>query len=311
MQPVEIDSTRSLAGAFGETIWGWEIPVYLFLGGVTAGLMIVIAALILTRGAARITEGMRLGLLLAPVSLSLGMLALLIDLSNRVNVFRFYTTLQPTAPMSFGSWVLILVYPVLGLMILALPWRGLEPWLVRGPRALRTFAERHLSRVAWAALVGGVALGLYTGVLLAVTVARPLWSSGALGLLFLVSGVVAGISVLSLLERDREARLLFTRLPVAVLAIELVLVFSWLAGLLTQGPLAREAAHALLTGRFAPAFVGFVLFGGMVLPASLEALALSGRAAHSRLVPVLALFGGLILRWVIVAAGQTVGYAAA
>ena len=31
-------------------VWGWEIPVYLFLGGMAAGLMIVTSLLALRRG---------------------------------------------------------------------------------------------------------------------------------------------------------------------------------------------------------------------------------------------------------------------
>lgn len=314
MEPhVEIDSTRTLAHAVGETIWGWEVPVYLFLGGVTAGLIIVVSALVLVRGREKITEGMRRGLLIAPIALSLGMGALFLDLSYKLHVYRFYMTLQPAAPMSFGSWVLLLVYPIMLLLIFALPSRLIAPWLAKVPmvKGVQAFAERSLSKLAALGLAGGVALGIYTGILLAVTVARPLWSSGALGLLFLTSGFVAGASVLSLLETEAESQTILTRLPVVAIVLELVLVGSWLAGLMTQGPIEREAAGVLLWGSHAPAFLGLVLFGGMIVPALLEGLALRGAAAHSRVPPAVALLGGLLLRVVIVSAGQVVGYPAA
>jgi protein NrfD len=42
----------------------------------------------------------------------------------------------------------------------------------------------------------GVALGIYTGILLNTMVARPLWNSAILGPLFLVSGLSAGAAVM-------------------------------------------------------------------------------------------------------------------
>lgn len=316
MEHIEVDSTRTLADAVGKTVWGWEVPVYLFLGGVTAGLLIMVSVVVLLKGKEKVTEGMRRGLLLAPIALSLGMLALFIDLSYKLHVYRFYMTLKPAAPMSFGSWVLLLVYPILGLLILALPSqlldRRVERWpLVGRDGQLRAWADRLLRPMAGIGILGGVALGIYTGVLLSVTVAHPLWSSGALGLMFLTSGFIAGVSVLSLLERDHEAKDLLTKVPAVATVVELLLVASWIIGLLTQGPIAREAVGTLLWGPYAPAFLGFVVFGGMVVPLLLEGLASFGKASHSRAVPVIALVGGFLLRVVIVAAGQSVGFPAA
>jgi formate-dependent nitrite reductase membrane component NrfD len=61
-------------------VWGWEIPVYLFLGGWVAGMMIIVGYFLL-RG--RLREGTcvcsvlpGLGLVL----LTLGMIALFLDL---------------------------------------------------------------------------------------------------------------------------------------------------------------------------------------------------------------------------------------
>lgn len=307
---VEIESTRSLAGALGEINWGWEIPVYLFLGGLVAGLLIAVSAVALAQGRERVTEGMRRGLLAAPVLLSLGMGALFVDLTYKLHVFRFYTAFRPAAPMSWGSWILLAVYPVMILLVLAMPpalrggaWRADSP-LGRVAR----WSEAHLRALALAGIAGGAALGVYTGVLLSATGAQPLWSSGALGALFLASGASGGVAALMLVERDRAASAMLARADIGLIAAELVVVGLWLAALLTQGPLFREAAGLVLWGTYAPVFVGFVLFGGLVLPGALEALALTGRAAHSRAVPALVLLGGMLLRVVIVYAGQAVTF---
>jgi len=307
---LEIESTRNAALAVAERVWGWEIPIYLFLGGLVAGLMLAVSTSVLMLGRARVTEAMRRGLLLAPVLLSLGMGALFLDLTYKLHVFRFYTTLRATAPMSLGSWVLLLVYPVQLGLVLAMPAEILRPWLDRVPalKRLRVFLEVHVRRLAWAGLVLGVALGVYTGVLLSATVARPLWSSGALGFLFLASGTSTGVAALMVLERDHQMRGIFARADLALIALELMVIVLWLVGLSTQGPIYREAAQLVLSGPYAPLFVGIVVFGGLLVPATLEALSLRGKALHSRWVPALVLVGGLLLRFVIVYAGQDVSF---
>ncbi len=307
---IEIDSTRLAAHLVAERVWGWEVPVYLFLGGLVAGLMIAVSAAILTLGKERATKAMRLGLLAAPVLLSLGMGSLFLDLTYKLHVFRFYTTVVPSAPMSLGSWVLMLVYPVQLALILALPHSMLDPYLARVPQlaAVRAWAERNVGALALAGLGLGVALGIYTGVLLSATVARPLWSSGALGFLFLASGSSTGVALLMIAERDHAMNALFAKADIVLITLELLLIGSWIVGLATQGPLYREAATLLIKGPYAPAFVGVVVFGGLLVPAALETLSLRGKALHSRWTPALVLAGGLILRFVIVYAGQDVGF---
>jgi formate-dependent nitrite reductase membrane component NrfD len=308
----EIESTRRAALAVAEQFWGWEIPIYLFLGGLVAGLMLTVSAAVILRGRERVTRAMRLGMLGAPVLLSLGMGALFVDLTYKLHVFRFYTTLRMSAPMSLGSWVLLLVYPVQIALVLAVPFEPLTPWIDKIPAAprLRALAAEHATKLAWAGVGLGVALGVYTGVLLSATVARPLWSSGALGFLFLASGSSTGVAALMFAEKDHEANDWLARADLGLIAFELAVMLLWLVGLSTQGPVYREAAALLLSGPWAPAFLGMVVFGGLVVPAALEGLALRGRALHSRLVPALVLGGGLLLRFVIVYAGQEVGFVA-
>src|SRR5512132_2343661 len=83
-------------------VWGWEIAVYLFLGGLVAGLMILSGYLQLRRTPpARSTTILPY---IAIVLLTAGMLALFLDLEHKLSVWRVYTTFQPRSPMSWGSW---------------------------------------------------------------------------------------------------------------------------------------------------------------------------------------------------------------
>lgn len=306
----EIESTRSALLAMHERFWGWEIPVYLFVGGLVAGLLLTASAVVLGLGKERVTRAMKIGLAAAPVLLGLGMGALFLDLTHKAHVLRFYGALRVSAPMSLGSWVLLLVFPLQVLLVLALPFEELAGILDRVPRlaVVRRFAEAHVKKLAWGGLGLGVALGIYTGVLLSTTVAHPLWSSGALGFLFLASGTSTGVAALMMGERDPAMARTLARADMGLIGIELLVITMWLVGLLTQGAIYRQAAALVLSGPYAPAFLGFVVFGGLLLPLALEALALRGKALHSRAVPALVISGGLILRFVLVYAGQDVEF---
>ena len=91
-------------------VWGWEIPVYLFLGGMAAGVMIL-AALLHRRGGERSAAARWLPFL-APALVTVGMGALFLDLSHKLYVWRFYLAFRWTSPMSWGAWILVVVYPV-------------------------------------------------------------------------------------------------------------------------------------------------------------------------------------------------------
>ena len=104
--------------------------------------------------------------------------------------------------MSWGSWVLILVYAVLlasALMRLpeSWPWLGRRvPVVARASDALARAPGASCARSAGRTSCSASALGIYTGILLNTMVARPLWNSAILGPLFLVSGLSAGAALM-------------------------------------------------------------------------------------------------------------------
>ena len=68
------------------------------------------------------------------------MLALLLDLTHRLYVWRIFTTFQVNSPMAWGSWVLIIVYGVLmvsSLIRLPEAW----PWLGRTVPAIQRLSD--------------------------------------------------------------------------------------------------------------------------------------------------------------------------
>ena len=320
-------------------VWSWEIPVYLFLGGIVAGMM-VLAGVNLIR-LARGDDPRRFFSVQTPIFaialLSLGMGALFLDLAHKLYVWRVYVAFEPTSPMSWGSWVLLLVYPVLvGSALIRLPdsW----PWLARAVPAVEKASAWLVARpgvirmLAWANVALGVALGIYTGILLNTMVARPLWNSAILGPLFLVSGLSAGAALVHLATTllpgrpapqglvagaiaalwqpigqeapPRHTANELTRADLAFLAIELVLIGLLLANLYTSTASHSAAASLIASGPYALAFWGVVVGLGIIVPLTLQGLELGHRIPHTVAPALLVLIGGFTLRWVMVRAGQ-------
>lgn len=293
-------------------IWGWQIATYLFLGGVAAGLMVFAAWAVLGGRQARFAAYR--APLLALIVLALGMTTLFADLDRKINVWRFYTTLRPTSVMSWGSWILLLVFPALALFTLGGLEQGFAPlarllWrlpLVGGLLRLAAgLCERWRRPIAAANLLLGVGLGIYTGVLLSGFNARPFWHSALLGPLFLVSGLSTGAAMMILGARDARERHLFGRIDLLLIVVELVLLGLFLADMLNGNAVQRDAAHHVLGGAQTRLFwIGFIA-AGLLLPLLLEAASwrrpLFGAGA---LAAVLVLGGGYLLRDIVVNTGQ-------
>jgi protein NrfD len=292
-------------------VWGWEIPVYLALGGMAAGVMIL-TSLLWARHERR-SPAARWLAFAAPALVSVGMGALFLDLEHRLHVWRFYAAFRWTSPMSWGAWILVLVYPVSILAALAGLDDAQADRVVRLAgrlglgglaRAARAFGVAHAARLRRANVVAGAALGVYTGILLSTLGARALWSSALLGPLFLVSGVSTGAALLLLARLPDEERHLLARWDRVAIVVEALVLVLFLVGLATSGAEGKAAAGLLLGGPFTGPFFALVVVGGLAVPLLLGVLEVRLALRTTLAGPALVLAGGLALRWIFVAAGQ-------
>ena len=287
-------------------IWGWEIPVYLFLGGLVAGMMII-SGYFTFKGHHK--HSYFSSFYLPHVSLlmlSLGMFALFLDLEHKLYVWRLYTTFQITSPMSWGAWILVLVYPTLLLnTFVSIP----EPFSKR-IHLFDRFSEkinRHphlIQNIGVLNMILGGILGMYTGVLLSGLGARPLWNSSMLWVLFLTSGLSSAAAFVHLITTDRIERELSAKADNGVLIFELLVFVLFFFGMLNSTQPHQDAIHLLLSGPYAPAFWVFVIFMGIAVPLVIQLLAVNHKIKHTPVAPIMVIAGGLILRFVIVYAGQ-------
>lgn len=287
-------------------IWGWEIPVYLFLGGLVAGFMILSGYFTLKD---HHKHDHFSSFYLPHVSLallSLGMFSLFLDLEHKPYVWRLYTTFEITSPMSWGSWILLLVYPSL-----------LLNTLVRIPEAFSNrihlfdkFSERihaHpylIKNIGVLNMIVGAILGIYTGVLLSGLAARPLWNSSMLWILFLTSGISAAAAFVHLVTTDSVEREISAKADNAFLIFELFVITLFIVGMLSSAQAQQTAARLILNGPYASVFWVFVVGCGIIIPLIIQLLAVNHKIQHTPIAPIMVMLGGLILRFVIVYAGQ-------
>lgn len=257
-------------------VWGWEIAVYLFLGGLAAGVMVL-------AGAAKVRESRAAHLLIfvAPIALSIGMFALFLDLEHKLHVWRFYTAWRLTSPMSWGSWILLLIYPA--------------------TIAYGFWPSERLRKINMAL---GVALGAYTGILLATLTGRAAWSSLFLAPLFLASGVSAAAALAMLLPVSEGERNTFRRWDLIAIGAEVLVLGIFFVDLISAGgERGRAAAELFFGGAYTSVFWSLVVIGGLAIPALLEWSV--RQRIHVAIAPALVLLGGLSLRWIFVLAGQS------
>ncbi len=315
MTEIEINRANHLIDPLH--IWGWEVPFYLFLGGITAGLMIFSALLAWKVPRAERSAWARWLPFGAPIMLSLGMLALFMDLEFKQHVYRFYLAFVVTSPMSWGSWILLAIYPATLLMGLAglteQELQSLERWgpvkalgLGRMMRCARAQVDddRAAEILRWSNLILGVALGGYTGLLLGTMGARAAWSSSIMGPLFLVSGFSTGAALIMLFPVTDKEHHLLRRWDVGAITLELILLGLFIMGLATGNAASAEASQLFLGGPFTALFWSLVVFAGLLIPLIIESVEALRKYPPAYVAPVLLLVGGLSLRWILVMAGQ-------
>lgn len=288
------------------TIWGWEIPVYLFIGGLVSGILFFSALYFIRGKADEMPTTVRFTPLFAPLLLGLGLFALFLDLEYKLHVYRFYTNIRLESPMSWGSWTLAVILPLSILWALlqvehVFPkWRWPYAWMER----VIAFFKKYMRAIAWLLIIYSALLGMYTGILLSAFNARPFWNSAILGPLFLVSGLSTGLALNLLFSRSEKEKHLLGRIDIMAISVEIFLIIHLFMGMLASSQVHIEAAKLFLGGPFTAGFWVFVVALGLLTPAIIELLEMRHKVLPTKIPALLVLLGGLLLRFIVVEAGQ-------
>lgn len=322
--------------------WEWPVAVYLFLAGLSAGALIA-ALLVKWRDGNSGYDGLvKAGVLLAPIAIGIGQVLLIVDLSKPLSFWLLMLHYQLNSVMSIGV-ILLMAYSGLATLLAVIVFKGAlaesewTEWCFAPLLPVVEWFENRGTWLEWIMCLFAIAIAAYTGFLLSALGAKPLLNVPLLPLLFLVSGLSAGIAatiaggVMAFKESVKEENLHYLlSLDTKLLPVELFVLFIMFSGLINMGgQYAVVAKQALTVGIWAKVFWVGVLGAGLILPivVALTSLhgrqqmvthtvsAASGQAAYQGIRPVMplgtllinstmVLLGGVLLRFYILYAGQ-------
>jgi len=291
-------------------IWHWQIPSYLFLGGLAAGILFFAAIFTILGKENKMATAVKIAPMIVPFALILGLFFLFLDLKHKLYFWQLYTTIRLESPMGWGSWVLMIMTPI-SIIWSASYVREIFPnwdWKFKFLKDFEAWVIKNRILIAWPMAIYAVILGIYTGILLSAFNARPLWNTSILGPLFLVSGMSTGAAVVLLLSKDHKERKIMGRIDILLILIELFFIIHLFMGFKAGSEASINAANLFLGGSFTAPFFAFVVLLGLIFPAILEILELKGYKVPVIVPAALILIGGLIFRFLIVEAGQITKY---
>lgn len=290
---------------YAQTMWGWVIAWYLFLAGVSVGTYLVAAY---WHYAKKQKHLVKIGVYLTAPCLGLSIFLLWLDLGHRM---RFpYAFLRPQESwISIGAWLLTLFF-----ILSAVQW--LKQYLERN----KEHHQEKQSEWVWGlGILLGLLTAIYTGVLLGVVQAIPFWNTPLLPVLFLVSALSTGIGAVLLVaviyrqsrqavQSDTDGLHLLTKVDGVLVLLEIMCLAFYLIIMAKSGVAAAASTNMIISGSLAPIFWLAVIVIGLLLPLVIEIMALRQERKEfqvnkTALMGACLLFGGLALRYIILAAG--------
>ncbi len=291
-------------------VWHFPISLYLFLGGMAAGIIFFASLFTIMRKEKEVPTAVKGGMIVAVIAISVGLLALLYDLTHILYVWQLYMTIRLESPMSWGAWVLLIVTIISVLWVFSYSTEIFPKWDWKFEflKKSQAYLIENRRTMAMILLPLSVILGIYTGILLSAFNARPLWNNAILGPLFLTSGLSTGAAAIILFSKNHFEKTLFTKIDLALIILELGLIIHMFMGMYAGSAVQLEALDILMGGEFTVMFFVFVVILGLIFPAMLEGVELMGFKVPSIVPALLILMGGLIFRMVMVEAGQITRY---
>ena len=277
--------------------WPWPIAVYLFLAGISGGAVAVAICVNLFRGVHLNTPIMKAASLIGFITIVLGMICLVLDLTNPLFFWRILVYYNPTSVMSIGVMALLFYIPlVFVLMCVAL--------------------QQEITSVSWLKWLDPIIsfFAAYTGFLISALIRFPLINTAVLPALFVASGFSAGCAATKVLAAwlfgaDRHGSDLHVLHAAEwpIMAVEALCLLMILIALVSGNAAAQAAFAAFTSGMWAQVFwvgavgIGFLIplalsfFGSKAFRTGATAFYTSGLAA---------ICGMMCLRLFIIYAGQ-------
>lgn len=300
-------------------VWGTEIAWYLFLAGLGAGAFAF--SVFVAHRYPNAVKTRRFARFAAPVVVLIGLVLLMVDAkAGFQHPLRFALLLHN--PMSVMTWgvVFLACFLVVSMVVALLEILKKPVW----------------SWLSAAGVVLSFCVAAYTGVLLGVLNAFPLWNNGVLPILFVVSACSTGAALVMIgaqifEPQAAEGMRSLKGVHWGLVLVEVVLVAALLFVTAYANAVTNTTVMSIVSGSWAPLFwIGFVGIG-LALPLVVEGWELFGHrratmsvagvgrvevdmpaTASSRALAigteVAVLVGGFLLRYIVVLSALPVAF---
>lgn len=297
-----------------QSTWGWEPAVYLFLGGLAGGTFLVSAIVRFLVG----DRHPKLSVVspwVSLIALGVGLLLLVVEVEKPLQAMMMWKSF-----VNFGSWMTIGAWLLFAAAILffvnsLFSTPKIADAICNVVKPLDNVREAIVKVTLGLGGACGLAVAVYTGILLGAAGSIPLWSSPLIPVLFTVSALDAGASVVlaCLIADGDEAKRDARNVSIVLMGLILLegVVLAMLLTTLSNASLgAALSIDLLLNGQLSVFFWGMLVVVGLVVPFVLTGVELAGfvksrkagLVVHAAAI-VCALAGGMTLRALVVAAG--------
>ena len=301
-----------------QSVWNWTIAVYLFLGGLSAGVFCTTAILRLF-GKGGYKSTLTYGSWFATIALGLGLVFLLIDVGMPFRALLLWQSFSNFSSwMAIGAWLLFIGFIIF--LIVALLSTGK---IGKASEGSSSSARGTIAKVL--SVIGiFVALGIaiYTGILLRAAQHIPVWDTWLLPALFTVSALDTGVAAVAIFlcwhEKDPKAHrmhVVLERIIIVLVVVEVAVIAYYFSTVYGGGGVGAQTSIAMITaGQLSTAFWVLVVAVGLTIPFLVAVVQQFSARKKNAEVPKLfkvlpsigvicALVGGFTLRYVILASG--------
>lgn len=256
----QLTAGLGVTGLTNTVTWGLYIVVFMFLVGVSAGGLIVVAGSELV-GSHRLEPLNRLAVIVSGTAVAAAAISIIPDLGRPLAAWQMIVAPQPMSPLVWDMLVISLYLAI----------AGVDLWILTRPEPM----ARWLRIMAMVTLPVAVLVHSITAWIFGFLIARPFWNTAILAPLFISSALVSGTALVLIVAWIVRAttswnppKHVFTdlaKLLVWFVAVDFFLLVAELVTAFTSQTAYHLAPlEMLFGGRHAPLFWGQMIFGVML-----------------------------------------------
>lgn len=302
-----------------QIMWGWPIAIYLLLAGMSGGALIVAILIRYYKKEEFFSPLFKSASILSLITILIGMIFLVGDLDKPLYFWKILINYNFKSVMSIGVAALCVYITFCFILCFYAFESEISQFLSQKIKTLSSVFEILMKilgflrpLIIFLTLIFAVIICAYTGFLISVLIRFPILNTAVLPMLFVASGLSAGIGGSSLIaayffKQDFHAidLKILHKLEMPVIFLEILLIFMLFVSLIIGSDAQKIASEAFLYGFWAKVFWVGVVGTGFCIPLFLLIFGRNLSAFAFYLSGISSIIGVLMLRIFILYAGQS------